>query len=417
MVHDDVADDDVADDDVTLGGATYDDVTHDDATQYDAPYFRGLPSNRWEVGPEISRDQVASILSEAAYSFPVRHVTGVVRYDGAQVASNIPCEDQFIHDKFPSPWNDGNYWMTWGIFDGHMGCQTVVFLREILLPFVRHSLCQLRPRSGEEIVPEELVQDAIMQGFVKLDDSIIKEAYYMCQREETLPVKVKKLAPAFSGSCALLSTCYNGSEVARILNEHPGEEYIVGNGRVLGLGVSRAFGDCQWKWPIDFQKEVQQRFYGPVPTRAVQTPPYLTAEPIVTSTKIDPESPSFLIMATDGLWGLVSSEQAVNLVGRWLESGAPGKGTDPEPTYEPFDFGPFWKDMDWKFVEERETVQDDNAAVHLLRNALGGNHHEMIAGRLAFDHPSSRRVLDDMAVQVVFFNNDGIESKIISSDT
>jgi len=41
--------------------------------------------------------------------------------------------------------------------------------------------------------------------------------------------------------------------------------------------------------------------------------------------------------------------------------------------------------------------------VHLVRNSLGGNHHELIAGRLAFDAPFSRRLRDDITVQVVFF--------------
>ncbi|PYI00515.1 protein serine/threonine phosphatase 2C [Aspergillus sclerotiicarbonarius CBS 121057] len=420
------------------------------AIQDDAPYLHSPPADHWDIEPGPSKEQVTSILSQAAYSFPVKNVPGVVRYDGAQLASTNPCEDQFIHGKVPSPWNDDNQWMAWGVFDGHIGVQTAALLKEKLLPFVRYSLDQSKSYSGEEMVPDELVQRAIMKGFMNLDDSIIKEAHYTSQSEESLPEKVKKLTPAFSGSCALLSmydpiastlhvactgdsravlgyksrdgqwvaiplsvdqTGYNESEVARICAEHPGEENIIEYGRVLGLGVSRAFGDCEWKWPLDFQTEMQQRFYGPGSIRAIPTPPYVTAEPVVTSTKIDPGSPSFLIIATDGLWGLLSNEQAVNLVGKWLELRASEQRTDPEPTYEPFDFGPFWKDMNWKFVEERTTVQDDNAAVHLLRNSLGGNHHEMIAGRLAFTYPSSRRVRDDMTVQVVFFYNDALMSK------
>ncbi|KAJ5343568.1 protein serine/threonine phosphatase 2C [Penicillium brevicompactum] len=136
--------------------------------------------------------------------------------------------------------------------------------------------------------------------------------------------------------------------------EHPGEEDIIRNGRVLGIAVSRAFGDGQWKWPIQFQKELQRRFYGPpplVPTYNIQTPPYLTAEPVVTSVKVDPGTPSFLIMATDGLWDMLSSQQAVDLVGKWLElKAAEKKNSTLEPTYEPFDFGQFWKGVSWKFV-------------------------------------------------------------------
>jgi pyruvate dehydrogenase phosphatase len=139
------------------------------------------------------------------------------------------------------------------------------------------------------------VQRAIIKGFKDLDDSIIKTALDTSQSEESLQEKVKKLAPAYSGSCALLSmydstagTLYvacacdsravlgqqrpdggweamllsvdqtgkNKEEVARLYKEHPDEEDIVKNGRVLGIGVSRAFGDGLWKWPIEFQKDV-----------------------------------------------------------------------------------------------------------------------------------------------------------------
>lgn len=197
----------------------------------------------------------------------------------------------------------------------------------------------------------------------------------------------------------------NKDEIARIYREHPGEGDIVKDGRVLGMMVSRAFGDSRWKLPLDVQEDVRQRFNGPAPLPApkynVQTPPYLIAEPVVTSMKIDPTKPSFLILATDGLWDMLSSQQGVDLVGKWLES-QPGGGKGEPTTHGPFDFGHFRKGSSWKSLLERTTTQDDNAAVHLARNALGGNHHELVTGRLAFSPPFSRHVRDDLTVQVVF---------------
>lgn len=423
-------------------------------TRHDAPHLESPPAEHWGVEPGPSRNQVTRIISKGAYSFPVRNVVGVSRYDGAQLASNSPCEDQFTHGKLPSPWNKGNQWIAWAVFDGHSGSQTAELLKKQLLPFVRHSLSQVKPPSNEESLPDELVQRAIIKGFMNLDDSIVKTAPGTSQSEEPLQEKVKKLAPAYSGSCALLSmydsitstlhvactgdsravlgqkrpdgrweviplsvdqTGKNQDEIARLHKEHPGEEELVKNGRVLGIMVSRAFGDGQWKWPLEFQRDVQRRFYGPPPLTPkydIRTPPYLTAEPVVTSTRIDLGNPSFLIMATDGLWDMLSSQQAVDLVGKWLESGAAEKkNSNVVPTYEPFDFGRFWKGVSWKFVEGRTTVQDDNVAVHLVRNSLGGNHHELIAGRLAFSSPSSRRLRDDTTVQVVFFNVPDLKNK------
>lgn len=421
----------------------------------DAPCFGSPPTEHLDIEQGLSEQQVTNIISQAAYSFQVRSITGVDRYDGTQLASNSPCEDQFTHGKFPSPWNDGNQWMAWAVFDGHLGWQTADLLRRQLLPFVRRSLGQVKPLSNEESTPEDsVVQRAIKQGFMGLDDSIFQTALDTARSNAPLQEKVKRFLPAYSGSCALLSlydpststlhvACTGDSravlgqrnedgeweaiplsvdqtgrdkdEIARLYNEHPGEEDIVKDGRVLGIMVSRAFGDGQWKWPLELQQDLKKRFYGPTPLTPkydIRTPPYLTAEPVVTSTKINPSKPSFLIMATDGMWDMLSNQQAVNLVGKWLESqGAEKRTNNLEPKHEPFDFGHFWKGVSWNFVDERTTIQDDNAAVHLVRNTLGGNHHELIAGRLSFSSPHARRLRDDITVQVAFFNTRGLDSR------
>ncbi|EGX94582.1 pyruvate dehydrogenase, putative [Cordyceps militaris CM01] len=418
--------------------------THDDAPSLQSPPTQQLFS---EPGP--SGDQVTQMISQGAYSVRVKSISGVTRYDGTQFGSNPLCEDRFIHGKFPSPWDDGNQWMTWAVFDGHAGWQTADLLEKQLLPHVRHSLSQVKSASIGGSVPDEFIRRAITTAFIKLDDSIINAALDTAQSKEPLQDKIKKLAPAYAGSCALLSlydpvtsnlhvactgdsravlgrkgpngkweaiplsvdqTGSNKEEIARLNKEHPGEENVVKNGRVLGMMVSRAFGDGRWKFPLDFQLDSVRKFYGVpplTPTDDFRTPPYLTAEPVVTSTKIDPSTQTFLIMATDGLWDMLSSQQAVDLVGQWVDSrGVPGDNNKPEATYEPFDFGQFWKGVNWKFIKRRTTNQDDNAAVHLTRNCLGGNHHELIAGRLAFSPPFSRRVRDDITVQVAFFNSD-----------
>jgi pyruvate dehydrogenase phosphatase len=380
----------------------------------------------------------------------VKSIPGVNRYDGNQLPSNSICEDRFIHGTF-SPYNEGQNWMAWGVFDGHAGWQTADLLQRQLLPFVRDSLNQAKALSGEHASSNASVQNAIAKGFLALDDSIVNTALETSQSKMSLAEKVKKLLPAYAGSCALLSlydsttstlhvactgdsravlgqqgpdgkwkaiplsvdqTGYNEEEIARLSAEHPGEKEMVKNGRVLGLAVSRAFGDTRWKWSLEFQREMKNRFGAPSPLTPkydVQTPPYLTAEPVVTSTKIDPSKPSFLIMASDGIWDMLSNKQAVDLVTKWIESSAGQKTkTKLEPTHEAFDLGRFENDMEWKFEEDRATVQDENAAVHLVRNSLGGNHHEMVAGRLAFGSPFSRNQRDDMTVQVVFFNVPGL---------
>jgi pyruvate dehydrogenase phosphatase len=412
-----------------------------------------MPTEHVAVTPSHTKDEVTRMLSQEAYSLEVRNVASVNRYDGAQLASNSPCEDRFAHGQFSLPWNDDSPWMAWAVFDGHSGWHTADLLEKQLIPSVRDSLGQVKP-TNEERVPVELIQRAITNAFLDVDNLIIKTATDISRSERSLREKMQKLAPAFAGSCALLSvydpvtrnlhvactgdsravlgqqdsdgkwkavplsvdqTGNNKEEIARLHQEHPGEEGIAKDGRVLGLVVSRAFGDGRWKWPLEFQKDLNRRFYGPSPLAPrynIQTPPYLTAEPVVTTTTIDSGRPSFLILATDGMWDSLSNQQAVDLVGTWLGSQSNRMtNSKPEPTYGPFDFGEFWKGVPWKFVEERTTTQDGNAAVHLMRNTLGGNHHELVAGRLAVSAPLSRKLRDDITIQVVFFNTTGLEKK------
>ncbi|KAL5326889.1 hypothetical protein ACEPPN_004578 [Leptodophora sp. 'Broadleaf-Isolate-01'] len=411
------------------------------------PHLDGTPAEQFIPNRGSSREEVTRMISQEGYSYQPG-IGGVNRYDGTQVASNSPCEDRYIHGTFPSPWKEGSKWMAWGVLDGHAGWQAADLLQQQLLPFVRHGLSQVKSGSDQEGVSDDRVGDAIKGAFVKLDDTILKTAVDVSQGNGSLQDKLANMAPAFAGSCALLSiydpTTYklhvactgdsravlgqrnnegkweaiplsvdqtgdNAEEIARLKKEHPGEEEIIAGGRVLGIMVSRAFGDSRWKWPVDLQKELKKKFGGPsilTPRYKVLTPPYLTAEPAVTSMNIDPGKPSFLIMATDGLWDNMSSQQAVDLVAKWLDTPATiRKVGNAEPKYEPYDFSDFeWKE---KFVEGRTTVQDDNAAVHLVRNSLGGNHHEMLAGRLTYGTPFSRNIRDDITVQVVFFNVPG----------
>lgn len=178
---------------------------------------------------------------------------------------------------------------------------------------------------------DKMIQTAIKKGFVDLDEAIMEVALTASPMGEPLQDRVKQSESAWAGSCALLAmydpttstlqvactgdsravlgqegpggkweaiplsvdqTGNNPEEEARISKEHPGEEGIIKDGRVLGLVVSRAFGDCRWKWPVELQTGQRKRLYSPrplAPKYDIRTPPYITAEPVVTTTKIDPK--------------------------------------------------------------------------------------------------------------------------------
>ena len=158
------------------------------------------------------------------------------------------------------------------------------------------------------------------------------------------------------------------------------------------------------------------------PPSTFKTPPYVTATPVVTHRKIRLPTPHkkdsdsqpgsnirFLVLATDGLWDELSSEEVVSLVGGYL-SGL--KGTIPKaslptlvhtsagsPTVEGKNKKGSSKDNgSWAFV-------DDNVSTHLIRNAFGGGDELDLRKRLSIPAPYSRRFRDDVTVTVVWWED------------
>lgn len=113
----------------------------------------------------------------------------------------------------------------------------------------------------------------------------------------------------------------NRAEVKRILDEHPPNERetAIRMDRLLGqLAPLRALGDFRYKW----SKEILQRFVVPqfgenVIPMHYNTPPYLTCRPDVTYRKLT-KNDRFLVLATDGLWDMLSPMQVVRLVGEHM---------------------------------------------------------------------------------------------------
>ena len=140
-------------------------------------------------------------------------------------------------------------------------------------------------KSTGELTSSEIDQ-AIKEAFVLLDRDIIEGAAAAIEGNRFLNDAMSEVAPSYSGSCALFSlydpesrtlkvastgdsravlgrrnvdgdweamalsidqTGYNKDEVARIHAEHPGEPDVIKDGRVLGMAVTRAFGDGVYK--------------------------------------------------------------------------------------------------------------------------------------------------------------------------
>ncbi|KAI5700852.1 hypothetical protein M8J76_010829 [Diaphorina citri] len=207
----------------------------------------------------------------------------------------------------------------------------------------------------------------------------------------------------------------NVREVERILNEHPKNERdtVIRMERLLGqLAPLRAFGDVRYKW----SKELLQKYVVPhVGEQALApnyfTPPYLTAQPDVIHYRLTPRD-RFLILATDGLWDLLSPLQAVRLVGEHMS----GKVT-LRPLQLPRKHMKL-SEINELLIARQEGLSlkplDSNAATHLLRHALGGTEygieHSKIAQLLSMPQEVVRLFRDDITITVVYFDSDYLRS-------
>lgn len=438
----------------------------------------------------MTPDQATERLRKNEQSYLVGRGRGVVRYDVVQIPSNDPIEDDHaekiveVPKKVAATDDDASSsdWMFWGVFDGHSGWTTSAKLRQVLISKVARELnstYKAALSNAKSPFPEPAAIDqALKSAFVKLDNEICLDSVDQVFKNPSKRLGAELLAPALSGSCALLSfydtrsktlrvactgdsravlgrkndktgkwfatplsedqTGANPNEEARMRAEHPGEEYVVHRGRVLGsLEPTRAFGDATYKWKKDVQERIRKHFFGRTPNPQLQTPPYVTAEPVVTSTRIEPSTGDFVVLATDGLWEWLTNEEVVGLVGQWIEaqstsnssakasstawltswfsSGGDSAANLPVEKGGNMDkTGRIQQNGDEKPMrltqstttdvkKDRFVVEDKNAATHLVRNALGGKDRDMVCALLTLPSPHARRYRDDMTVEVIFF--------------
>ncbi|KAI9848185.1 MAG: hypothetical protein M1837_000859 [Sclerophora amabilis] len=449
----------------------------------------------------LTPEQSTQKLRRNEESYLVGRGRGVVRYDIVQIPSNDPIEDDHAEKIVDVPQTiaatqDGTSssdWMFWGVFDGHSGWTTSAKLRQVLISFVARELnatykSALADPSTTLPTPES-VDSAIKKGFLRLDHEIIHESVEKVIKANSKRVGAELLAPALSGSCALLSfydskskllrvactgdsravlgrrgesgkwvatplsvdqTGSNEDEAARMRNEHPGEANVIRNGRVLGgLEPTRAFGDSFYKWTRETQDRIKGSFFGRTPSQLLRTPPYVTAEPVITTTKVDPQRGDFVVMATDGLWEMLTNEEVVGLVAQWLESQAEGNGLTNGNAGNDGNASNSWlrswfktqkglpvekngeqildkngqrtpiRQRQWGLTaneDSRFVVEDKNAATHLVRNALGGKDRDMVCALLTLPSPYSRRYRDDLTVEVIFFG-DGVDNGTVVRNT
>jgi len=178
------------------------------------------------------------------------------------------------------------------------------------------------------------------------------------------------------------------------------------------MAVSRAFGDARFKWPLEAIVEASKNYWDKGQRPDYKTPPYLTAEPEVTSTPV--KSGDFLIIASDGLWDHISSEDAVRAVGLWVMGQRNPQVVKLLTGISSMSVKDEVKDKDkktglpghWTVTDKEFSLSEgDNSAAHLVRQSLGGSRTELFCSVVGLEAPDSRMRRDDITVQVVFFGD------------
>lgn len=415
----------------------------------------------------LNDSEVNARLMDRQESYLVNRGKGILRYDISQLPSNNPIEDNHVEQVVTVPsdsvlgQNQEDLYF-FGIFDGHSGAFTSSRLARDLVQYVAHQLGQVYAQGVDVLTSSGKVDSAIEQGFLNLDNDIVHgslQSLFLSPSKETMIAAL----PAISGSCALLSmynsadsslkvalsgdsrallcgldnenrwivkslstdqTGDNPSEVERVRSEHPDEPNAVRNGRILGsLQPSRAFGDYRYKVKDIDGKTLSElpehlRIYFRSKPRDFLTPPYVTAKPEITTTRIEPNT-KFMVIGSDGLFELLSNEEVTGLVVRWMESNMVPKvpcdsprgklpdvrdiSTDSEsmrPAFRYKQYGHRGKNT------AEYLLEDKNVATHLIRNALSsGGSKEYVSTLVSIPSSLSRKYRDDLTVTVVFFGD------------
>jgi len=212
-------------------------------------------------------------------------------------------------------------------------------------------------------------------------------------------------------------TLRNDEEVKRMRKEHPNEsETMFIRNRVLGgLMPTRTFGDSRYKWSSKIQKSIViPKFINRRPLPFYYTPPYITAEPVVTCHPLSEED-QFLVMATDGIWDVLSNEDVVNLVSQHLEECKKSKQKKiinetklpPSLLIKKKTAEEMKNSNNNLIISDRQVpaiLKDSNSATHVIRNALGGSDDKYIGDLLSIPSPKCRNYRDDMTVTIIYFN-------------
>ncbi|KAK6504072.1 hypothetical protein TWF506_002286 [Arthrobotrys conoides] len=395
---------------------------------------------------KITPTEATKILNERAVdissSIPNVESSGICKVQIVTLPANEQNEDTYAYDFLPdavTKYGDSDgvdvgvqqkHWGFFAVYDGHYGPSTSTYLKSTLISAVYTSLLSLYKSHLPGYPPNPLVISTISTTFKTLDSTLTSTAtpsstQGSCALLTFHDTRHNRLFTACTGDSRSvlgkrlgspsntrwlskpLSTdqnfTSNPSEVTRVESEHPGEKDVILQGRLIGdLAVSRAFGNRRFKVPDELGGKVtrNKRQYG-----VLRSPPYITAEPVVTVYE-GLKDGDFVLLATDGLWDFLSSEDSVALVGRWTDEHIAPAGRNSNSNNSSNDNKR--KTRLTSSQEEMYVFEDDeNVGVHLIRNALGGVREGKLLFTLGLEPGinKAKKHRDDITVVAVFFGS------------
>jgi pyruvate dehydrogenase phosphatase len=358
----------------------------------------------------------------------------------------------------------GTSWTFFGLFDGFNGGDNKDYIAHNLISIVLDALANLvstqEPPTTEHVEigmgrphdfqtpSEEPYSDAvnrkIKETFLQVDNAVVHQSVDVIFSSSAKAAAMKPLSLALSGTSALVSFYDLDTRLLKIAHagnsravlgrrKHGDQRFSYYEVHVLAAdqapknpaelttharsgsnesSLTRAFGLAAYKWNREIQERVHQDYLGDPPTPNIKMHPYLTAEPEITTIEVKPGD--FLIMASAGLWNSLTSEEAVGLVGLWLDRGmyqaaesrfTPTETTTPpaaaptsdqiiHPNDLPVSLGAKDETVMYRRwgAEKRFVCVDINAAGHLTRNALGGADGDLTDALLSVEPPRSRKL-------------------------
>lgn len=148
---------------------------------------------------------------------------------------------------------------------------------------------------------------------------------------------------------------------------------------------------------------------------SVWTPPYTTAEPDITQYDLQPED-EFMVMASDGLFQDLNSQQVVEYVGEWLAL----QSADAERAAKSSRFRLSNPPADQKYCKNASTYLIKQSLLHASEHAVGRRRkeNENLSWIMQLPIDSKRNYHDDISVVVVFFDHKAVhptDAPVLSS--